>query len=273
MHYLIDGHNLIGKLPDLSLEEARDEVELILRLKGWASAKRQRKVTVLFDRGMPGGTARMLSNRDVTVIFSPQGQTADSLLIARIKKVQNPPEFTLVTSDQQIISAANKRKLRHVRSEDFVVQLGYDERLIAKSEPEETAEKPDVDGISDSDVAEWLALFGPVPERPKPPPKRRQVKPTPEAKPEPPKPKKRQPLTVAKAGNRELDEEEIAEWLKLFGEVKERPSPPSTTAKSTKPTTKPKKRRPSTHLRTLKTDDVELHPDEVDDWLDLFGRG
>ncbi len=273
MHYLIDGHNLIAKLPDLSLGEEHDEFELALRLKSWASANRKRRVTVVFDRGLPGGTARMLSNRDVTVIFAPQGQTADSLLIARIKQVKHPPEYTLVSSDRQIIAAAKKRKTRHILSEEFVGRLGYDERLIIKSEPEAAEEKPDADGLSEAEVAEWLEMFGPVPERPKKPAKRRQQK-APDPKPEPPKPKKRQPLTVAKAGNRELDEEEIAEWLELFGPVVERePSLPAKTDKPTKPPRRPQKKRPVGQLRTLKSDDAELHPDEVDDWLELFKRG
>ena len=273
MHYLIDGHNLIAKLPDLSLGEEHDEFELALRLKSWASANRKRQVTVVFDRGLPGGMARMLSNRDVTVIFAPQGQTADALLIARIKQVKHPPEYTLVSSDRQIIAAAKKRKMRHLLSEEFVGRLGYDERLIVKSEPEEVAEKPDVDSLSEAEVNEWLDLFGPVPERPKRPPKRLK-KSVPKPPPEPPKPKKRQPLTVAKSGERELDEAEIAEWLELFGPVVERePPPPAKTDKPTKPLRRPQKKHPIGQLRTLKSDEAELHPDEVDDWLELFKRG
>jgi predicted RNA-binding protein with PIN domain len=273
MHYLIDGHNLIAKIPDIWLGEARDEFELALRLKSWASANRKRRVTVLFDKGMPGGMARMLSNRDVTIIFAPQGQTADALLIARIKQVKHPPAYTLVSSDQEIIAAANKRKMGHIRSEDFVGELGYDERLIVHSEPEAAAEKPDVDSQSESEIAEWLDIFGPVPERPKRPPKQRKAKSAPEPEPEPATPKKRQPLTAAKSGQRELDEAEIAEWLELFGPVAERPSAPPPSAKPNKPTPRPKKKRPLGHLRTLKTDDAELHPDEVEDWLELFRRG
>ena len=272
MHYLIDGHNLIAKIPDIALGEAQAEFELALRLKSWASANRKRRVTLLFDKGMPGGTARMLSNRDVTVIFAPQGQTADALLIARIKQVKNPPEYTLVSSDQQIIIAAKKRKMRHILSEEFVERLGYDERLVVPSEVVETAEKPDELVLSEAEVNEWLDLFGPVPERPKTPPKRLKKK-APEPTPEPSKPKKQQPLTVAKSGERELDEDEIAEWLELFGPVVERPSTSPPADKPTKPTSRAQKKRPIGQLRTLKSDDAELHPDEVDDWLELFLRG
>ena len=52
MHYLIDGHNLIGALPDISLEDPDDEVKLILVLRSWAVARRRREVTVIFDGGL-----------------------------------------------------------------------------------------------------------------------------------------------------------------------------------------------------------------------------
>ena len=74
MHYLIDGHNLIAKLPDISLDDPNDEIELILRLKSWASASPKRKVTVYFDGGLPGGIEQRLSTSDIKVIFAPEGK-------------------------------------------------------------------------------------------------------------------------------------------------------------------------------------------------------
>ena len=37
MPLLIDGHNLIGHLPDLSLSDPRDEVKLVARLQAYAA--------------------------------------------------------------------------------------------------------------------------------------------------------------------------------------------------------------------------------------------
>lgn len=272
MHYLIDGHNLIAKMPDLSLSDLHDELELALKLKSWAAAGRKRQVTVIFDKGMVGGTARMLSNRDVTVIFAPHGQTADSLLIARIKKIGHAAEYTLVSSDQAIIAAAKKRKMPHLLSEQFMERLGYEQRIIAPAEEEPpTAEKPD--SLSEKEVAEWLDLFGPVPERPKTPAKPSPQKPSQQPA-EPPKPQKRQPLTTAKSGDRELDEAEIAEWLALFGPEVERPSSPSPASDNPNTSATPaQKASQKRHLRTLKTADAKLHPHEVEDWLALFKQG
>ena len=40
MHYLIDGHNLIARVPGLSLADPDDEVKLLQLLKRWAAARR-----------------------------------------------------------------------------------------------------------------------------------------------------------------------------------------------------------------------------------------
>ncbi len=211
MHYIIDGHNLIAKIPDIDLNDPNDEVELILRLKSWAAASPKRKVTLYFDGGLPGGIEQRLSTSDIKVIFAPEGTTADSLIIKRIRKIPNPPEYTLVTSDQQIIAAAQKRRLPHLRSEAFAAKIGQDKqkRITSPSPPSGT----DDPKISDSEVSEWLALFGPEPETPRKPTIQKQIP----QKPSPTKPKKRRsPQELKRAGDK-LSDDELSEWLDLFG--------------------------------------------------------
>lgn len=206
MRYLIDGHNLIAKIPDISLEDSNDEIELILRLKSWAAASPKRKVTVYFDGGLPGGVAHRLSSNNIKVIFAPQGKTADSLIIQYIGRVNNPPEYTLITSDQQIINAAEKRKMPHWRSEKFARQLGSGKRKKTASSPSTDADDPH---ISPDEVAQWLEIFGSEP--PTPRPDRR----TPRVRPKP-KPSRRRSPQELKTTARDLNEDEIAEWRDLF---------------------------------------------------------
>ena len=37
MPYLIDGHNLIAKLPDIDIADPNDEAKLVTRLRGFAA--------------------------------------------------------------------------------------------------------------------------------------------------------------------------------------------------------------------------------------------
>ena len=88
MQYLIDGHNLIGKMPDIELSDPDDEIQLILRLRSWTAVSAKRKVVVYFDGGIPGGKDVNLSSSQVMVIFASRGKTADYLLITHINRVK-----------------------------------------------------------------------------------------------------------------------------------------------------------------------------------------
>ena len=90
MIYLIDGHNLIGKMPDIQLSDPDDEEKLVTRLQSWTRLDRKRKIQVVFDAGQHGGFGDLLSGLNVQVRFSRMGQTADSILIRQIKDIRNP---------------------------------------------------------------------------------------------------------------------------------------------------------------------------------------
>jgi len=152
MHYLIDGHNLIARMPDISLADPDDEAQLALRLKGWAARDRRRRVTVIFDGGLVGGEAMALSGGSVKVVFASAGRTADSLLIRRIQAVKNPAEYTLVSSDRQIMAAARTRRMPCLPSERFATQLKQADQPQAPAERENPQ-------LSQSEIEEWLGLF------------------------------------------------------------------------------------------------------------------
>ena len=164
MHYLIDGHNLIGKLGDIHLDDPDDEVKLVLRLRSWSARGRKRKVTVIFDQGLPGGEDRGLSTGKVKVIFSPGGRSADSLLLSRIAKVKNPSEYTLVSSDKTIIRFAEKRRLTVLRSEDFALRM---DQQREQQRVGSTAEPIDDPQLSADELSMWLAMFNEEPYDPK----------------------------------------------------------------------------------------------------------
>ena len=212
MHYLIDGHNLIAHLTDIELEDPNDEVKLILMLRSWAAAGRRRHLTLYFDGGLPGGKSHEYSSGPVEVIFAPPGRPADDLLAYQVRQAENPEAYTLVTSDQQIIAVARRRRMPVLTSETFARRL--EKERVAR----EQAARPD-DGsnpvVSASEVNEWLDLFGPEPEPPARPAtqaRRKKEQEQPAAAPEkkPPRPERE----LKTSGD--LTDEEIAHWLDLF---------------------------------------------------------
>jgi predicted RNA-binding protein with PIN domain len=148
---LIDGHNLIGKLPDIDLSDPDDEAQLVLKLRTYCARTRKR-VTVIFDHGLPGGKSHELSGGGVDVRFASAGRTADGVIRERIRRSRNPRGLTVVTSDNRIIGDAQRSGARVVRSEEFANQL---------SKRPEPGEAPDDGKPSGGDeVGYWLLQFG-----------------------------------------------------------------------------------------------------------------
>jgi predicted RNA-binding protein with PIN domain len=148
MPFLIDGHNLIGRLPDVRLDDPDDEAKLAARLRTY-SARTGRRITVVFDRGLPGGRSWELSGGGVEVVFAASGHTADGILRERIRRARDPRGLTVVTSDREVIAAAQARGARVMRSERFAAQLGG---------PQTASTEQDVH-LSAEEVEEWLKVF------------------------------------------------------------------------------------------------------------------
>ncbi len=168
MPLLVDGHNLIGQVPGIDLADADDEAQLVMLLRRYATTKRTRQVFVVFDHGVYGHPEQ-LDGYGVSCYFARSPRDADQELIRRIKKAAHPREWTVVTSDRQVVRAAADRGVRVISSQAFAAQLTTPKPQAA---PEE---KPRDVKLSEAEIEEWLALFGQtevdeLPTPPTPPP-------------------------------------------------------------------------------------------------------
>ncbi len=82
MPYLIDGHNLIPKIPGLSLQALDDENHLIQLLQVFCRMQRK-QVEVYFDNA-PAGLATVQRFGQVTAHFVRRGSTADAAIRQRL---------------------------------------------------------------------------------------------------------------------------------------------------------------------------------------------
>jgi predicted RNA-binding protein with PIN domain len=146
---LIDGHNLIGRLPMLSLQDPDDEEKLIRLLIAYR-ARTGRAITVVFD---PGGTFALPQTRrhsGIEVAFAPHGSTADAVISRRVRCSRDPRAWLVITSDQKLAEAVARMGAR-VRSADaFAAELGP--RPDVPPDWRETPPSPE-------EVDSWLALF------------------------------------------------------------------------------------------------------------------
>jgi predicted RNA-binding protein with PIN domain len=164
---LIDGHNLIGAgiFDDIRLSDEDDEAKLVARLKVWKSRIRG-PVTVIFDRGVPGGKDVKLGGAGVEVIFAADPQQADDLIRRRLR--QRTKGLILVTQDEALLREATAYGVKTWRGAEFVERL-----TPPKPAHVEPGEEEDV-RLSAQEVEEWLRIFG------KARPKSRRRKPDPD---------------------------------------------------------------------------------------------
>lgn len=152
MAYLIDGHNLIGAgvFDDIHLSDEDDEAKLVARLKVWRS-RSGGKITVIFDRGIPGGRDVKMGGAGVEVVFAANPAQADDLIRQRLRN--HPKRLTLVSNDEALLREAAAYGVRTLRGDAFVKRM----TLPALKGPEPGTED-DVQ-LSAGEVEEWLALF------------------------------------------------------------------------------------------------------------------
>ncbi|MEA4812417.1 MAG: NYN domain-containing protein [Anaerolineaceae bacterium] len=150
MQYLIDGHNLIPKMPGLSLSDPEDEENLIQALSSWAKTGRH-KMVVFFDRA-PLGRSGTRKAHAISAVFVPAGKTADSAIMDALSRLKgNAKNVTVVSSDRMIQAAARAVHAAILRSEDF-------SKMVAESRTAQvSAQEPAA--LTSDEIKEWELLF------------------------------------------------------------------------------------------------------------------
>lgn len=150
MPLLIDGHNLIAKLPGISLDDPYDEAKLVERLRSYR-ARTGMRIVVVFDGGVPAGWSADLSGGGITVVFAAPGRPADRIIIERIRRSRNLRGLLVVSSDHEVTVVAQERGARVISAESFAAALD--------APPPSAEDRADVK-LSPADVEEWLNIFG-----------------------------------------------------------------------------------------------------------------
>lgn len=157
MPILIDGHNLIGRLSAISLQDPDDEEQLI-QLLASHRARMNKKITVVFD---PGGAYALSERRrsgGISVVFASHGSSADAVIAQLVRASRDRRGWLVITSDQQLADAVTRLGARVQSAEAFAAELQPASSTADDAEreslPAEKAAPP-----SAGEVEAWLALF------------------------------------------------------------------------------------------------------------------
>lgn len=122
MPYLIDGHNLIGRMRGIRLTDPDDEAMLVARLQTFCARERT-KAVVYFD-GAVLSSARDPSRGGVTARFVAPPQTADAAISRHLARLgREARNWTLVSSDATVLGAARSHGAKVESSEVFARRL------------------------------------------------------------------------------------------------------------------------------------------------------
>lgn len=151
MPFIIDGHNLIGAMKEIRLDDPDDEARLVGELRRFC-ARTRRQVTVYFDRGAPGLQAPKDAG-GLSIRFVRPPRSADQAIMQHLTRLKGAARnWTVVSSDQEVQASARRAGARLLSSEEFLRSLA-----TAEGRTDE-GEKPGAD-MSEDEVKEWAKLF------------------------------------------------------------------------------------------------------------------
>jgi predicted RNA-binding protein with PIN domain len=154
MLYLIDGHNLVPKIPGLSLSDLDDEMKLVQLLQDYARIRRK-QVEVFFDNSPPGQPLKRKIGA-IIVKFSRPGSNADEEIRLRLSSLGNAARnCVVVSSDQRVKAYGREARARVISSDTFSQQL---QSAFETSSPDEVSGEGEK--LTASEIEEWLRIFG-----------------------------------------------------------------------------------------------------------------
>ena len=129
MAYIIDGHNLIGVLPNISLAQPDDEARLIDLLLSYR-ARGAGEMVVFFDSSPLGPISRPVaparsipSKPGIDVHYAPHGKTADDAIVDFLRVSRQPGQYAVVTNDAGLIARVKSLGASILRANEFSAQM------------------------------------------------------------------------------------------------------------------------------------------------------
>jgi hypothetical protein len=151
MRILIDGHNLIPKIPGMRLGSMDDEEALIAFLQKIYKTPKDR-VEVFFDKAAAGHAGKKTFGK-VIAHFIHSRRTADDAIRDRLRSLgKDAANWTVVSSDRQVQAEARAARAGVMTGENFIRSL-----VVAGKEKEDPGRK---DEINESEIDEWMRIFG-----------------------------------------------------------------------------------------------------------------
>jgi predicted RNA-binding protein with PIN domain len=152
MTLIIDGHNLIPKVPGMQLSDMDDETKLVELVREYCRRRRV-KAEVFFDGALPGskpgggdGLVRVHNVR--------KGRTADDAMVKHLEALGKAARnCILVSADRRVKAEARSLGCTVLSTDQFAAEM-----MNALSQVE-VYSKEDAGPLPTDEVDKWLDLF------------------------------------------------------------------------------------------------------------------
>jgi hypothetical protein len=153
MPFIVDTYNVLHVVGVLPPEEAGIDLPGLIRLIQH-SRYRDERVELICD-GTPREDVPPGKRRATIVRYSGPSRKADDVIAKMIRSSSIPKRLTIVSSDNEVIRVARKRRCRILASEVFLRQLANDVRMPVQLPVSPTVPKH----ISGTELKAWQRYF------------------------------------------------------------------------------------------------------------------
>lgn len=129
MAYIIDGHNLIGILPNISLAQPDDEARLLDLLLSYRT-RGAGDMVVFFDSNPltpthhPSHSAKPIASKPgIDVHYAAHGKSADDAIVDFLRASRQPGQYAVVTNDAGLIVRVKGLGASVLRANEFSAQM------------------------------------------------------------------------------------------------------------------------------------------------------
>jgi len=155
MPYIIDGNNLIGCSPDISLED-KEAREKLLYIVTKYQEKRNNSIIIVFDGEPENGLYREEVNQKFSVRYPRFGGSADEEIKELLGSYNDYRDVILVSSDRELKTMARKKGAKIVNSIEFYYKLKQAYRVDGWQEEKNKRIEAE---LSENEVDQWMKIF------------------------------------------------------------------------------------------------------------------
>lgn len=155
MPYIIDGNNLIGASPEMSLEDSEAKEKLTEILNKYQMTRNNNIILIFDGPSETSGSKKELNNK-FTVIYCPEAKSASEKIKSQLTNYNNFKDVVLITSDKELKKFGKNKGAKVINAIEFYYELKRFNRINGKKE--ESQKRIDAE-LSDNEVDQWMKIF------------------------------------------------------------------------------------------------------------------